>query len=214
MNGTNPSSERRPDSPGLVEALPRFTADETTTLFRCHLQGDKPPYFNSRGTGRFHPPPGWTPVYGTCCTAHEAVIAVVEVWGDRETGAEELNAEYRVSRIWPTVRRQVADLTAPKAVELLGEELCLRIQTSPHRPVTQPWGAAMNLYFDGVRHTSRWAEDPTARCIAFFGEPGEDLAAMGVGPPEQLGDLIVQAERYGLRTFPEAPRGYPEQTLY
>ncbi|MFE4604170.1 hypothetical protein ACFRKE_25325 [Kitasatospora indigofera] len=215
MNEPNPSTGRSPDSPGLVQALPRFVADDATALFRCHLQGDKPPYFNWRGTGRFHPPAGWTPVYGTCCTAYEAVIAVVEVWGDRETGAEELNERYRVSAIWPTSRREVADLTGPDARELLGEELSLRIQTSPDRDVTQPWGAKMNQYFDGVRHMSRWADDPAALCIAFFGGPGEDLTAMGVGPPEQLGDLIVRAEQeYGLRTFPESPRGYPETLLY
>ncbi|MFE3661105.1 RES family NAD+ phosphorylase [Streptomyces sp. NPDC059165] len=175
-------------------------------LYRSHQHDLGAIYYCGCGYCRFDPPKTMRDRYGTCCTAEEPEVAVLEHLAGAKMITPKWVAEHRISEVTLRANHKIADLLASVTAGDWG--VGGDLQAGMNRPQSQNWGAAFyKAGFEGVRHKSR--RDPSLQsiCFAFYGRPGahEDLLASGL-PQELSRDLLHALEkRFGVRKFPPKP---------
>jgi hypothetical protein len=198
--------------------FPAKDAGPDQALHRAHRARNGAIYYCTNGHCRFDPPvrvrrPDGNGRYGTCCTADQSVVALLEHLDDQKMMTTEWVSERRISTITPQGRLKVADLLEPTTAGRwhIGADL----QAGTNRTKTQGWGAAFHdAGFDGVRHKSRRDPSLSTVCIAFFGPPGPGGQAdhLVSGKPEPISRSLLEelAVKFGVRAFPHCELREPE----
>lgn len=157
------------------ESFPTAHLSRDATLFRIHRQHAGPErshaaWFDTSEYGRFNPPSGGPPSFGTNYSSLQEQGAFLETLAHDPSIRPSL-AGHQFSRMRPTGDLRLADLTDPEAFGRFG----IMLNDSTDRDLSGTQELASKLHdagYDGVLYWSR--HDPSAqmKSVALFSEPG------------------------------------------
>lgn len=178
----------------------------TSHLYRSHKYDLEAIYYCGCGRCRFDPPQSMRGRYGTCCTAEEPEVAVLEHLAGATMITPKWVAEHRISEVALKQNHKIADLLASVIAGEWG--IGADLQAGKDRRQTQNWGAAFyKAGFEGVRHKSRRDTSLGSVCFAFYGRPGAHDDLLDSGLPHEISRDVLHAleRRFGVRRFPPKP---------
>lgn len=157
------------------DTFPTAHISRDATLIRIHsvhptAERSHPAWFDRSEHGRFNPPPGTEPAFGTNYSSLDERGAYLETLARDPHRQPDLSGQL-MSRMKPVEDLRLADLTDPAAYGQFG--ITLNSSTDQDLLATQDLAAQLHAAgFDGAMYWSR--HDPSAqiKSVALFGEAG------------------------------------------
>ena len=197
------SLRRPPSDPAELADFPARSVADAYPYTRIHEEAHQPEWFCTCGERRFDPPPGASPLFGTCYLAGHPVGAFIEKFGALGIVARERVETHRLAHLQVPATR-LADATNRMAMRwgVTGE-----LAGGGDYRGTQEWAERLfQAGFGGIWYTARHDPRGDLHAVALFGKPGLHEEAFAGGWSESIRDDLVDdvGARFGLHVFPTA----------